>query len=82
MKKTKISSKYQLTIPKALVDTYRIEKGDHVVLEPRKEGVLVRAVSGRVSDAYYGYAKKTWQKLGGTRHVKRERASWRGRKTS
>jgi len=39
---TRITSKGQVTIPKAIRDLYGLEEGDYLVLEPRGEDLVVR----------------------------------------
>jgi AbrB family looped-hinge helix DNA binding protein len=39
---TRITSKGQVTIPKAIRDRYGLEEGDYLVLEPRGEDLVVR----------------------------------------
>jgi antitoxin PrlF len=39
---TRITSKGQVTIPKAIRERYGLEEGDYLVLEPRGEDLVVR----------------------------------------
>ena len=39
---TRITSKGQVTMPKAIRDLYGLEEGDYLVLEPRGEELVVR----------------------------------------
>ncbi len=51
--RTRITSKGQVTIPKAVREMYGLEQGDYLVLEPRGEDLVVR--KGRmVSEAEFG----------------------------
>lgn len=78
MTTVKISSKNQITIPKALLDALHLKGGSRVIIESRKDGVLIRPRKGSITDEYYGYAKTAWRKLGGgEKHLKKERDSWR-----
>lgn len=40
--KVKVSAKGQILIPKILRDRYGISEGEHVVIEPTAEGILVK----------------------------------------
>ncbi|MBA3610659.1 MAG: AbrB/MazE/SpoVT family DNA-binding domain-containing protein [Rubrobacter sp.] len=40
--RTRITSKGQVTIPKAVRERYGLEEGDYLVLEPKGEDLLVR----------------------------------------
>ena len=45
----RVTSKRQVTIPKAIADQYRIEPGDEVQFEPAGSAIRVRRESGRGS---------------------------------
>lgn len=78
MKTTKLSSKNQITLPQSLLRALRLKKGSRVILEPRKEGVLLKPLEKDVADLYYGYAKESWHKLGGgEKYLDRERSAWK-----
>ncbi len=77
MTTAKISSKNQITIPRALLDVLKLKKGGRIVLEPNERGVLLRPVKGSVVDMYYGHAREFWKSLGGAdKFIERERNSW------
>ena len=42
---SKVTQKYQATIPQAVRKKLGIEKGDHVTFEIQEEGVLIKKVS-------------------------------------
>ena len=77
MATTKISSKNQITVPKSILDLLRLKGERRVVLEPRRDGILIRPLKKNVVEEYYGYAREAWQKIGGgEQYIKRERAAW------
>lgn len=45
---TKVTSKGQVTIPKAVRDRYGIEEGDYLILDPRDDEFVIR--KGRMVD--------------------------------
>jgi AbrB family looped-hinge helix DNA binding protein len=51
---TRITSKGQVTIPKAIRDLYGLEQGDYLVLEPRGEDLVVRKGRMVTSDEVFG----------------------------
>lgn len=51
---TRITSKGQVTIPKAIRELYGLEKGDYLVLEPRGEDLVVRKGRMVTSDEDFG----------------------------
>ena len=77
MATTKISSKNQITVPKSILGLLRLKGERRVVLEPRKDGILIRPIKRNIIEEYYGYAREAWGKIGGgERYLKRERAAW------
>ena len=42
---SKVTQKYQTTIPQAVRKKLGIEKGDHVIFDIQEEGVLIKKVS-------------------------------------
>jgi len=77
MKTAKISSKNQITLPQSALTALGIKKGHHILLEWRKDGVLLRSPKKNIADTYYGYARQTWRKLGGgERFIAKERKQW------
>lgn len=51
---TRITSKGQVTIPKAIRELYGLEEGDYLVLEPRGEDLVVRKGRMVTSDEDFG----------------------------
>ena len=81
MSVSKLSSKYQIVIPKAMRTSLGLRQGMKVRLYQVDDDrvMLVRESADAVS-ALRGLGKEVWQKLGGAdKYLKRERASWGNR---
>jgi bifunctional DNA-binding transcriptional regulator/antitoxin component of YhaV-PrlF toxin-antitoxin module len=51
---SKVTAKYQVSVPKALADQYRIAPGDDLVWEAAGEALRVRLAEPRAADAVDG----------------------------
>lgn len=77
MKQIKISSKNQITIPRALMKVFHFAPGSRVIIEPSRNGMLIRSIKKSIAQDYYGYSKAVWRYLGGgEKHLEQERNSW------
>lgn len=77
MQTAKISSKNQITLPVSILRAFHLGKGRRILIEPRREGVLIRPLKKTVAEDYYGYAKELWRELGGgEKYLRKERDSW------
>lgn len=78
MSSTKLSSKYQIVVPKAVRELMRLRAGMTVRLYPldNARAILVRKPDDYVA-SMKGLGKDVWQALGGAdKYIKQERASW------
>ena len=77
----KLSSKYQIVIPKILRDRMKLKQGMSVVLYPldNERAILVKHPTN-YTDALEGLGKEIWKSLGNSvKYIKQERASWEKR---
>lgn len=79
MNLTKVSSKYQIVVPKRIRSFMKIMPGVSVRILPIDEN---KALIVKKSDDYVkslsGLGKNAWRNLGGgIRYIKQERLSWR-----
>lgn len=75
---TKVSSQYQIVVPKDVRKALGLKAGMRVDITPLDEyrAILMKRPHSMV-DALQGLGKDVWKSLGGgTRYLKRERASW------
>ena len=80
---TKLTSKYQITIPAKIRKSLHIQKGDYLHLEVEKGMVIMRPIPQSYTEYMAGLGKSVWKKLGGgEKYIRRERKSWNQKKTS
>lgn len=79
MIKSKLSSKYQIVLPKAIRKRLGLQAGMMVTLQPLDDDrALITKHSKNTVQALKGLGKEIWRSLGGgARYIKNERASWR-----
>jgi len=77
MPTSKLSKKYQITVPKKIREKLGLKKGSKVSI--RKEGkdrAILEPVDSLV-EKYKGLGKRAWKKLGGAdQYLNQERNSW------
>lgn len=79
---TKLTSKYQITIPAKIRKSLHIRKGDYLHLEVEKGMVIMRPIPQSYTEYMAGLGKNAWKKLGGSeKYIRRERKSWSQKKT-
>ena len=78
MATTKVSSKYQIVIPKSIRRRLGISPGMDIHIEVVDgERAVLHSKNLDVVKALRGLGKKVWKNLGGTdAYLKRERATW------
>jgi AbrB family looped-hinge helix DNA binding protein len=79
MNTTKVSSKYQIVVPKNVRNIMKISPGITLRILPLDENkaVIIKNPKDYVK-SLIGLGKEVWQKLGGgSKYIKSERYSWR-----
>lgn len=79
MTKAKVSSKYQVVIPKNIREKVGIKKGDTVRIAPVKEGVYITNQPQSWAEYGKGLGKKIWQEVDALEYIKTQRAGWKDR---
>jgi AbrB family looped-hinge helix DNA binding protein len=81
---TRITSKRQVTIPKAIRDRYGLQEGDYLVLEPRGEDLVVRkgrmVTSDEDFEALAARVAKRFEERGITREDVEDAVRWARKK--
>lgn len=78
MTKTRLSSKYQIVVPKEVREKLKLKAGSQIIVYPvdEKRAVLLKEPDDYVK-ALRGLGKEVWEALGGAdKYIKAERASW------
>ena len=78
-KTVRLSSKHQVTIPRALCRKLGIESGQELLIEEELGRVVLRPRPKSYSDALRGLGKALWANLDPLEYIRRERAAWERR---
>lgn len=79
MTKAKVSSKYQIVIPKKIREKTNIKKGDVVKIIPMKDGVYITTEPENWTEYGRGLGKEIWKDIDPLEYIRKERESWRER---
>lgn len=72
----KVSSKYQIVIPKRVREALGLRPGDRLLLAFEDGKVVMRLRPRSYAQHLRGLHKEVWQGLDATEYVREERASW------
>lgn len=75
--KTKLTRKYQITIPTKIRKNLKLKAGDYLHMEVENGQVIIRPIPKSYTDYMAGLGEKVWKILEGEKFVKKERASWK-----
>lgn len=77
MATSKLSKKYQITIPKKVREKLGLKKGSKVSIKEKGGGQAVLEPVDSLTEKYKGLGKEAWNKLGGAdNYLNQERISW------
>lgn len=77
MATSKLSKKYQITIPKKVREKLGLKKGSKVSIKEKGSGRAVLEPVDSLTEKYKGLGKETWKKLGGAdKYLSQERSLW------
>ncbi|MFB6182395.1 MAG: AbrB/MazE/SpoVT family DNA-binding domain-containing protein [Candidatus Magasanikbacteria bacterium] len=76
MEQVKISSKYQMVIPKQIREKLNIEKGDTVLVKKMDDGVYITNQPNSWSEYGKGLGKQVWEDVDPINYVREQRESW------
>jgi len=72
----KLSSRYQVVIPKEVRKRLGLHGGDQLAVEVDGEKVVLRPRPKNYTNYTLGLGKKVWQGIDATEYVRKERESW------
>jgi len=72
----KVSSKYQIVIPKEIRQTLSISAGDRLILRTEEGKLSLYTLPGNMSEYSLGLHKDVWQDIDATDYVNKERETW------
>lgn len=69
MPTSKLSRKYQITVPKEVREKLGLEKGSKVIIRGEGDDKAVLEPVDSLVEKYEGLGKKVWEKLGGADEI-------------
>ena len=72
----KVSSKYQIVIPRKARNALKIQAGDHLMCRVEKGEILLRPKPESYAKFLRGLHKELWEDVDAAQYVKQERRSW------
>jgi len=76
MNKVRISSKYQIVVPKEARKALGVGAGDELVVIPQKDRIELIPRPKSYTDATLGLGKKVWKGVDAVDYVRGERKAW------
>jgi AbrB family looped-hinge helix DNA binding protein len=72
----RVSSKYQVVIPKAIREKLSLEKGEEIDVSLQGDTIVMRVKPKSFTQYTSGLHKETWQDTEATEYVEEERSRW------
>ena len=72
----RLSSKYQVVIPKGIRKRLKLEKGDELTVGLQGETIVMRVRPESFTDYAQGLHKDVWEGVEPTEYVEEERSRW------
>lgn len=79
MAKAKVSSKYQIVIPKQAREKAGIDQGDQIEVIAMEDGVYLAPQPENWTDYGKGLGKEVWEDIDPLDYIRKERNSWKKR---
>jgi AbrB family looped-hinge helix DNA binding protein len=76
MQMAKVSSKYQIVIPKKVRETLGLQPGDRLLIATEGDKAVMRLCPRSYAEHMRGLHKEVWQGIDATKYVSEERKSW------
>lgn len=73
----KISSKYQIVIPREAREKLDLKAGDKLIIKANNEKIIIYPQPKSYAKYSLGLGKKIWQHIDATEYVKKERQTWK-----
>ena len=72
----KVSSKFQIVLPKKVRNAMRIKPGDHLMCRVERGEILMRPKPESYAKFMRGLHKEIWEDVDAAQYLKQERRSW------
>lgn len=73
----KISSKYQIVIPREAREKLNLKAGDKLIIKANNEKIIIYPQPKNYAKYSLGLGKEIWQGIDATEYVKKERETWK-----
>lgn len=73
----KISSKYQIVIPREAREKLDLKAGDKLIIKADNEKIIIYPQPKSYAKYSLGLGKKIWKRIDATEYVKKERQTWK-----
>lgn len=73
---TRVSSKYQVVIPKSVREKVGVNKGDELIVTVQGSDIVLKVKPNNFTDHMLGLHREVWENVDATDYVDGERTSW------
>jgi len=73
----KVSSKYQIVIPRDIREKLNLKAGDKLIIKTNNEKIIIYPQPKSYAKYALGLGKETWQGIDATEYVQKERETWK-----
>lgn len=72
----KLSSKYQITIPRAVRERLELKRGSKITMVAGEKGAILLPYPQKWTDYAWGLGKEIWKGVDPLEYIRQERTSW------
>ena len=73
----KVSSKYQIVIPREVRKKINLKSGDRLIIKADNEKIIIYPQLKSYAKYTLGLGKEIWQGIDATEYVRKERETWK-----
>ena len=73
----KVSSKYQIVIPREAREKLDLKAGDKLIIKANNEKIIIYPQPKNYAKYALGLGKEIWQGIDATEYVRKEREAWK-----
>jgi len=73
----KVSSKYQIVIPREAREKLDLKAGDKLIIKANNEKIIIYPQPKSYAKYSLGLGKEIWQRIDATEYVRKERETWK-----
>lgn len=73
----KVSSKYQIVVPREVREKLNLKVGDKLIIKANNEKIVIYPQPKSYAKYALGLGKEIWQDIEATEYVRKERETWK-----